>query len=518
MVVDQLPAEWLAIDTVGGQAELGLDSSGMQEETVAAEMEWPAPVSPWQGSLDIPSMDVPSSDIPTMNVPTMDYTTTTHTAPFNAFAYSGIADIDFTGVVPSWYTTTTATTTTTTTADDENTAVDDEPIVERKKNENWSRYTRRAEKRQLPSVTYLAVRPPTKAPRPFMALQPHWPRGGDTDTWMFCAGELLSFVQDFARNGSTHFILPLPYIESFDGGLVLHRAMGVCAARETLGEEGREVFEAMLDAEVAQLVDSSMLSAPMLVGAGGDDGIRGLAAGFRMELSRLQAMVLYLTIRFFGPTQHQRRLGEELEPLLASWTREILAKLRMLEMHSQQRNSFTSRASNGRTTPDGPSSETSVSNTRVTHSGALNYHYQQQQRQQKAHAIECLTDEEIQSAYRTILISYIVRGVYGALVYKICHVLAEMATIPVLVSEPLSLDRDALIAHRTCLGVPAELQQDGGTSSSSSSPPPGLHRMSYAQLAEAWNTHLMAPITKYDPFTKLLMVACKGIGILSPVS
>ena len=452
-------------------AQAGIVPSLMQDDVFRAEMDWPGALAPWDTSYDFRGIDLATTSGP----------------PSYPFCFPDMCNIDFTGVTPDWQP-----------------PVDNIPaspaLVPPSRDENWSQYTRRTEKRQSPAVTYLAVRPP-KVPRSVMGNQPYWPRGADRDTWMFCADELLSFVQGFARTGSTHFIQPFPGVENPDGKLVLHRALGVCAARETLGEEGRGTFEALLDAEVAQLVDASM-SGPTstLVGPGVDGGMAELAALFRMELSRLQAMVLYQTIRLFGPSHDQRKMGQELEPLLAAWTRELLIKIHMLEAHSQQKHASPPMSSD-QAASDGPSSESA--STPIPNNNPDDH-------QQTAQDADCLTHAEIQSAYRTILVSYLIRGVFAALVHQICHLVGEMAKLPVLVSEPPSLDQDARAAHRQCLGVttPGQ-QQQGGTPTS-----PGCHRMSYGELAEAWNTHRMAPITNYDQFTQLLMVACKGVDII----
>lgn len=439
----------------------------MQNGVFRAEMDWSGVLTPWDTSFGFPCTDPATTSGPP------------------PFCFSDMGNIDFTGVTSDWQPLV------------DNTPASD-ALIPASRDENWSQYTRHVEKRQSPAVTYLAVRPP-KVPRSVMSNQPYWPRGADRATWRFCADELLSFVQGFARTGSTHFIQPFPGVENPDGNLVLNRALGVCAARETLGEEGRDTFEALLDAEVAQLVDSSM-SGPTstLVGPGVEGGMAELVALFRMELSRLQAMVLYQTIRLFGPSYYQQKIGEGLEPLLAAWTRELLIKVHLLEAHSQQKHS-SPQMSSDQAAFDGPSNE----NASTTLPSNDSDH------QQTARNEDCLTHAEIQSAYHTILVSYLIRGVFAALIHQICHLVGEMATLPVLVSEPASLDQDARAAHRQCLGVTPGQQQEGGTPTL-----PGCHRMSYGDLAAAWNTHRMAPITNYDQFTQLLMVACKGVEII----
>jgi hypothetical protein len=442
----------------------------MQDDVLRAEIDWPGTAMPWDTSYGFPCTDLATTGGP----------------PSYSFCFHDIGSIDFTGVTPDWQ------------PPADNIPTLPALIPASRDDKNWSQYTSRIEKRQTPAVTYLAVRPP-KVPRSVMGTQPYWPRGADTDTWMFCADELLSFVQSFARTGSTHYIQAFPGVGNPDGNLVLHRALGVCAARETLGAEGRDTFEALLDAEATQLVDSSMSgSTSTLVGPGVDGGMEELVALLRMELSRLQAMVLYQTIRLFGPSNYQRKIGEGLEPLLAAWTRELLIKIHMLEAHSQQKHS-SPQMSSDQGASDGPSNENADTPLPTSDAG----------HQQTAQNADCLTHAEIQSAYRTILVSYLIRGIYAALVHQICHLVGEMATLPVLVSEPPSLDQDARAAHRQCLGVTPGQQQQGGTPTL-----PGCHRMSYGDLAEAWNTHRMAPITNYDQFTQLLMVACKGVDII----
>lgn len=322
----------------------------------------------------------------------------------------------------------------------------------------------------------------SKVPR-LVSHEP-WLRGADKETWLFCARELLSFAEMFAKDASTYYIIR-PQDFEHRGKLLdtsLQRALGVCAARKSLGESHQPVFEQMLDNEASQLIDSSTSPGsvetwPALVTFNGE-GFYDLLISFRRDLARLQAMVLYQTMRLFGPSNRERRLGEESEPLMASWTREILIKTQILDMlyqRSPRSPSFVSSpvgaAFNG-SRASFPSSNTTADDSS---------------------SVMPLHTDEIKCAYRTALTSYMIRSVYAALVYEVCHLLSEIAHLPVHICEKDLADESALDIHRKHFG------NEG---------------VPYGELVDAWAMNKMAPLTKYDQFTVLLVVACKGLDVL----
>jgi hypothetical protein len=242
------------------------------------------------------------------------------------------------------------------------------------------------------------------------------------------------------------------------------------------------VIDQILQTELSQLIDSSKSgdaqAMPIILGQQ-KDRFDDAVAVFRDDLARLQAMVLYQIMSLFGRSLRLRQYAEELEPLLASWTRELLLKTRMLDLHQQMPEA----------SPPAPSMSTS------TDLDSLAIDLVSRDEPDANQLIGPLfKDEELESAYRTILISYLMRGVYAASAYQSCHLVTEMGTLPACVPEH-SFDNFPVLSGGPRL-------------------PMSNRRVTYSQFADTWASQDIQPQGWHDEYALLLLVACKGVEIL----
>ncbi|KAI2698757.1 transcriptional regulator family: Fungal Specific TF [Penicillium roqueforti] len=156
---------------------------------------------------------------------------------------------------------------------------------------------------------------------------------------------------------------------------------------------------------------------------------------FVEKLATLQALLLYYTLMLFSGDIHLQFLAEKQEPLLGQWTAELKD-------------------------PDSP----------AVYDTAESW-------------------ELYESARRTVVLSYLLRGVYHVLKYKTCHLIND------LVSLPVSL-RPQVGWHMR-------------ESQSLQAGPNSAHVVSYHEFVTEWEVGHMSNL---DDFGQLLLVACKGMG------
>lgn len=337
-----------------------------------------------------------------------------------------------------------------------------------------------------------------------------WPRGHDAETWNFCAGELMSFVTSFAATASSPFILHPALHLRIKPHVQLHcslqRALGVCAAHSTLGDQGRLVLSQLLETEVQQLAESSKSSNTLAyhppISRTHEINSNSALFAFREALARVQAMILYQIIGLFGDVAGRQRPSKQHEALMASWTRELLLHLQVIELQPKTvpPSSWTSSPSSSLDTDeiDGARDH----ETGQSHPDAL----------PSLRDTMPLQEEEIWSAYRTILVSYLVRSVYSALTSHTCTLLAEMGSMPVLVSRQEQQEPDeASSVSRQDLWVNIRDKAEARGLLNA-----GRGTISYTDFVHLWNGQNWTPgLEGYDRFTVLLLVACKGVEIFT---
>ena len=255
-----------------------------------------------------------------------------------------------------------------------------------------SRRHRKQRRRASQQARQTSIAPP---------LQGIWPRGCEVETWSFCAKELLSFVTLFATTATSPFIL-----QPTDNGLhaSLQRALGVCAASCTLSEPP---FDQLLEAEMQHLINASVVGDMSVVP---EDAYSQALFAFRQNLARLQAMVLYQIIGLFSTNLVRQHRAKQNEALMASWTRELLLCIQLLELKSK------------------------VKMWMFPYSNLNNYQSVREEPPVLSSTHDMpLQKEEIESAYRTILVSYLARCVHSILRDQKGNLIPELGLMPVLV-------------------------------------------------------------------------------------
>ncbi|KAJ5605723.1 hypothetical protein N7510_008504 [Penicillium lagena] len=156
---------------------------------------------------------------------------------------------------------------------------------------------------------------------------------------------------------------------------------------------------------------------------------------FVEKLATLQALILYYTLMLFSGDIHLQFMAEKQEPLLGQWTVELKDA-------------------------DSPA----VYDTAETW-------------------------ELYESARRTVVISYLLRGVYHVLKYKTWHLIGDLVGLPVSSRSQFGWHR------REPQSLPAG--------------PNSVHVVSYHEFVKEWEVGHMSNV---DDFGQLLLVACKGVG------
>ncbi|EHK22025.1 uncharacterized protein TRIVIDRAFT_70978 [Trichoderma virens Gv29-8] len=311
--------------------------------------------------------------------------------------------------------------------------------------------------------------------------------------WTFCASIMVSYIGTFAKTASTDFIAPYKLQSP------LAAALGVCAAHETLTGPGRLVLSKLIEAGIDNLIcyvpRETALSAtnvPTLCDLDNCLTLEDDLRFFRRELARVQAMTLYHIIACFGGDAKQKSQAAQHEPLLAAW------KISLQEqMHKLYRKM-----------------DWNIQNLSISDFSALprpEVSAWERTNGQASQPRYCsvdsapIRDDELESAHRTILISYFVRATYAVVTYGVCPLVSELESL--MVSAPASLRR------RNYLGI-----QERYLSQASSLWPPQRcdnPMLSYKELLNLWEQGYMSSSDLEDGFTRLLLVACKGISVLS---
>ena len=325
--------------------------------------------------------------------------------------------------------------------------------------------------------------------RPYQPTLDYWPRGLDIKTWAYCAKRLLSFVDSFSCTAYTPFILG-PKRQVGTARIPLQKALGICAAYKTLNGKNRPLLYEMIGTEVDHLTRSARPSSTFAfsgsLGRNRHD-IKNLIDSFREELARLQALTLYQIIRLFSPDAEQRFLAESCEPLFSSWTDVVMMRLQLLEIRLGGPFTIPPLFNFKDVTCDQTPEEQNISSA--------------------AEAMEQaeLLSEEMECAYRAILVSYFVRSVYTAMVYQTCKLLPQLSRVPLLLSPEVDLD------------VSRHTKWDDQQNSTGTADRQLLRRrrMAYGEFAELWKPKSASSIMTYDELTSLLLVACKGVDIIT---
>ncbi|KAF4455932.1 C6 finger domain-containing [Fusarium albosuccineum] len=290
-----------------------------------------------------------------------------------------------------------------------------------------------------------------------LPLQDIWPRVREVETWKFCAKELLSFVTLFATTATSSFILQ-------PAGNRLHtslrRALGVCAASYTLSEQP---FDQLLEDEMQHLTEASTVG-DMSVMPG--DAYSQTLSAFRQHLARLQAMALYQIIGLFSDNTRRQRRAKQHEALMASWTRELLLCIQLLELKSKEETPIFRDfdLNNPESVTEGPPAFSSCHNTP-------------------------LQKEEIESAYKTVLVSYFARCVNSILRDQKWGLVVELSWMPVLVPP-----------------------QQGTKVETHDFFDEEIHTMAYYDFADLWGQKKSMPgLDAHDRFIVLLLVAYRKL-------
>ncbi|GKZ33142.1 hypothetical protein AbraIFM66950_002926 [Aspergillus brasiliensis] len=127
----------------------------------------------------------------------------------------------------------------------------------------------------------------TLLPRLERRVLEFWPRIDDTQTWRFCIGTFLGYVDHFLNTGA------LPLVESLsnpqeDLSPVLREAYGVCAAYRTCQHSTQPFYLQLLKAGVN---NASMSNLPQVT--------------LQDQLDHLQALILYYTLFLDGGIKDQ---------------------------------------------------------------------------------------------------------------------------------------------------------------------------------------------------------------------
>ncbi|UKZ65994.1 uncharacterized protein TrAtP1_007178 [Trichoderma atroviride] len=315
----------------------------------------------------------------------------------------------------------------------------------------------------------------------------------DANRWTFCASKMVSYITAFAKTASTDFIA------SYNLQSPLTAALGVCAAHETLTGPSRVVLDKLIEAEIENLIWHVPQRTTLSVI---DPSISGDIHNFtpiddlqlfREELARVQAMTLYHIIRSFGSDTAQRRQAVHNEPLLAAWTTSLQARIHKLCCTVDQNipdhavSSLSPRLRPDQSTWVPSNGQYSHLDNRGFDSGPLR-------------------EEELESAHRTILISYFVRAIYMVVTFGICPLISELESL--MVSVPASVRGRKHSLGSGSLFPPCIFSSLGLQGSD------GL-RLSYKELLGLWEQGYMSTSDLEDEYTQLLLVACKGVSILS---
>ena len=311
-----------------------------------------------------------------------------------------------------------------------------------------------------------------------------WPRAKEAKTWSYCVDEFTSYVRVFAQTARIPHILGLKptserEVEFESLSSPLGAAYSICAAQQTMTEATRPFFYKLLNMEVAKLAQSYQ-----------SDGISQLfnkpksrwnssIIALRNHMARVQAMILYHIIRSFGSDDEQKSMAREQEHTLAAWTTELELRVRLIELETQQQ--YISS----------PGSHYILANSSTLASSAnkdVESLLSPGAKQLDSHVIDVgLTEEERETARRTILLSYMVRAIHYVMEKKICPLLPTMAALTFYPGVSATTPRSQIRSGETA--------------------------MTYEELGNLWDHDKVKDARVHDKFTNMLLIACKGVGI-----
>ncbi|KAL4995601.1 hypothetical protein BDV10DRAFT_174415 [Aspergillus recurvatus] len=142
------------------------------------------------------------------------------------------------------------------------------------------------------------------------------PIQGSNQTWQWLIDELGSYPPQFARQGETIFIHGQLYRESMPQSIGM--AFGISSSSCLLSDANRATLFRTVNTEVNELLSSAEQTTLL------------------DELARLQALLLYQTIRFFHGTIEQRLTAEQQQGVL------MTRALKLLSRSQSELNSVTS--------------------------------------------------------------------------------------------------------------------------------------------------------------------------------
>ncbi|KAM5386396.1 hypothetical protein ACJZ2D_000359 [Fusarium nematophilum] len=335
-----------------------------------------------------------------------------------------------------------------------------------------------------------------------LSINEIWPRGRDVKTWNFCARELLSFVRTFASTATNPFILtPAPQDNSIPHSKLhssLQKALGVCSAYCTLSDANPAVFGHLLEDEVQHLVESSkseaMRAYPNISDIHGV-GIDVAIFAFREDLARLQTMSLYQIMGLFSNDVGRQRLAKQHEALLASWTRELLLRIQMLELLSKAVPSSPPCS----TTTEGPLvNDEDQGREQLSDGGVLHLSWNQRPLQR----------EEVESAYRTVLVSYLARCIYSALSDQTCALLAELGSLPVFLPQQWQKQGCEASQQESWTQIRQTAEVRGFLNKETQTIP-------YHNFTDLWSQERsVLGLEDCDRFILLLVIACMGVDVI----
>lgn len=315
----------------------------------------------------------------------------------------------------------------------------------------------------------------------------------DANRWTFCASKMMSYIAAFSKTASTDFIAP------YNLQSPLTAALGVCAAHETLTGPSRVVLDKLIEAEIENLklhkpqrTTLSVIDSLTPWNIHNFTPIDDLQL-FREELARVQAVTLYHIIRSFGSDTAQRRQAAQNEPLLAAWTTSLQERIHKLYCAMDQN------------IPDHAVSSFSPL-LRPAQSTWVPTNGQYSQLDNRGFDSGPLREDELESAHRTILISYFVRATYMVVTFGICPLISELESLTVSVPASVRGRNHSLGSGNL---FPSRIFSSLGLQGSDAS------RLSYKGLLGLWEQGYMSSSDLEDEYTQLLLVACKGVGILS---
>lgn len=166
-----------------------------------------------------------------------------------------------------------------------------------------------------PSLNFLSVgsQPSLRLLGPLGEVKPI---EGSNESWQWVMDQMKSYPRAFAEQSQTLFIHPHLYHESMPRSI--RAAFGASSASCLINQSNSIMLFRVIDTEVLQLLQDTETDLTLLD-----------------ELARLQALVLYQTIRLFYGGIEQRMLAEQQQMVLMSLALKLLARSQA-ELHDAE--------------------------------------------------------------------------------------------------------------------------------------------------------------------------------------